>query len=440
LNTLDPSILPPQPVRISEVAEHAGRTVQLQGWLYNRRHSGKLYFLLVRDGSGILQCVVAKDQVSEATFAACGEMTQESAIRVTGVVRPDPRAASGHELTATEVEILSLAQEFPISKKDHGVEFLMDQRHLWLRSARQHALLLIRSEVVRACRELLDQRGFVLVDTPMFTPAACEGTSTLFEVPYFDQKAYLTQSGQLYNEATAMAFGRVYCFGPVFRAEKSKTRRHLTEFWMLEPEMAFAGIEEVMQVAEELVVGVVERVLDRRREELKRLERDTAPLERVRSPFPRLHYNDAAARLQARGNAFEWGGDFGAPDEEALAEEYDRPFFVHHFPASCKAFYMQPDPVDSRLSLSADMLAPEGYGEIVGGGQRVDDLALLERRIAEHNLPRAAFEWYLDLRRYGSVPHAGFGLGIERTVGWIAGIHHIRETIPFPRTIVRLTP
>jgi len=440
LDTPEPSILPPLPVRITDVPKHAGRSVQIQGWLYNRRHSGKLYFLLLRDGSGTIQCVVARDQVSEAAFAACGALTQESALRVTGVVRPDPRAAGGHELTVTDVEILSLAQDFPISKKDHGVEFLMDQRHLWLRSVRQHALLLIRSEVVRACRDLLDERGFVLVDTPMFTPAACEGTTTLFEVPYFDQKAYLTQSGQLYNEATAMAFGRVYCFGPVFRAEKSKTRRHLTEFWMLEPEMAFAGIEEVMQLAEELVVGVVERVLDRRREELKRLERDLAPLERVRSPFPRLHYNDAAARLIDRGHAFEWGGDFGAPDEDALAEDHDRPFFVHHFPASCKAFYMQPDPDDPRLSLSADMLAPEGYGEIVGGGQRVDDLALLERRIAEHKLPREAFEWYLDLRRYGSVPHAGFGLGIERTVGWIAGIHHIRETIPFPRTIVRLTP
>jgi asparaginyl-tRNA synthetase len=428
------------PVRVLDVHEQVGRTVQLQGWLYNRRHSGKLYFLLLRDGSGTIQCVVARDQVSDAAWAACEAMTQESAIRVTGTVRAEPRAPGGHELTAADVELLHRAADYPITKKEHGIEFLLDQRHLWLRSSRQHALLLIRSEVVRAIRDFLDDRGFVLVDTPMFTPAACEGTTTLFEVPYFEQKAYLTQSGQLYNEATAMAFGRVYCFGPVFRAEKSKTRRHLTEFWMVEPEMAFAGLEDVMQLAEGLVVAIVERVLDRRREELKRLERDTAPLERVRSPFPRLHYNDAAAQLEAQGHAFEWGSDLGAPDEEALVAGHDRPLFIHRFPAACKAFYMQPDPEDPRLTLSADLLAPEGYGEIVGGGQRVDDLALLERRITEHNLPRAAFEWYLDLRRYGSVPHAGFGLGIERAVGWIAGVHHIREAIPFPRTIVRLTP
>jgi asparaginyl-tRNA synthetase len=414
--------------------------VRIEGWLYNRRHSGKLYFLLLRDGSGTIQCVVAQDQVPEAAFAACGQATQESAIRVTGTVRADPRAPGGHELTVTDFEILNLAQDYPIAKKDHGVEFLMDHRHLWIRSSRQHALLLIRSEVIRACRDFLDQNGFVLVDTPMFTPAACEGTTTLFEVPYFEQTAYLTQSGQLYNEAAAMAFGRVYCFGPVFRAEKSKTRRHLTEFWMLEPEMAFAGLEEAMQVAEGLIVAVVERVLDRRKEELKQLERDVAPLERVRSPFPRVHYNEAAERLRQRGLPFEWGGDLGAPDEEALAADHDRPFFIHHFPAACKAFYMQPDPDDPRLSLSADLLAPEGYGEIVGGGQRIDDLALLERRLAEHQLPREAFEWYLDLRRYGSVPHAGFGLGIERTVAWLGGVHHIREAIPFPRTILRLTP
>ncbi len=430
----------PPRVRVADVSHHVGGPVELNGWLYNRRHSGKLYFLLLRDGSGTIQCVVAKDQVPERAFVAAGEMTQESAIRVTGTVRADPRAPGGHELTATDVEILSLAGEFPIAKKDHGVEFLMDNRHLWIRSARQHALLLVRSEVIRACRDILDERGFVLIDTPMFTPAACEGTTTLFEVPYFDMKAYLTQSGQLYNEATAMAFGRVYCYGPVFRAEKSKTRRHLTEFWMLEPEMAFAGLEDVMQLAEALVIGVVERVLDRRREELKVLERDVAPLERVRSPFPRLHYNEAAAKLVEKGLPFTWGSDFGAPDEDSLGVEHDRPFFVHHFPAACKAFYMQPDPEDPRLSLSADLLAPEGYGEIIGGGQRIDDLALLEQRLVEHHLPREAFEWYLDLRRYGSVPHAGFGLGIERTVAWIAGIHHIREAIPFPRTILRLTP
>jgi asparaginyl-tRNA synthetase len=425
---------------VAGVGRHVGAEVELRGWLYNRRHSGKLYFLELRDGSGTIQCVVAKGAVSEAAFAACGEMTPESALRLTGTVRADPRAPGGYELAVSDVEILALAADYPIAKKDHSIEFLLPIRHLWIRSAKQHALLRIRSEVVRACRDFLDDGDFVLVDTPMFTPAACEGTTTLFEVPYFGEKAYLTQSGQLYNEATAMSFGRVYSFGPVFRAEKSKTRRHLTEFWMVEPEMAFARLEDAMQVAEAMVVFVVERVLERRRTELEVLERDTAPLERVRSPFPRLHYDEAVARLQAKGRDFAWGGDFGAPDEEALVADFDRPVFVHHFPVAVKAFYMQPDPDDARFSLSADLLAPEGYGEIVGGGERISDLALLERRIAEHGLPREAFEWYLDLRRYGSVPHAGYGLGIERTVGWIAGIHHIREAIPFPRTIERLTP
>ncbi len=428
------------PVRVADVGRHVGATVELRGWLFNRRHSGKLFFLLLRDGSGTIQCVVSRDAVPAAAFAASDAATQESALRVRGTVRADSRAPGGYELTATDVEILSPAAEYPIAKKEHGVEFLLDHRHLWLRSAKQHALLRIRGEVIRACRDFLDSRDFLLVDAPMLTPAACEGTTTLFEVPYFDTKAYLTQSGQLYNEATAMAFGRVYCFGPVFRAEKSKTRRHLTEFWMVEPEMAFAGLEDVMQLSEAMVVSIVERVLERRRDDLSVLERDIAPLERVRSPFPRLHYSDAAAKLAAKGLPFTWGSDFGAPDEEALVADVDRPLFVHHFPAACKAFYMQPDADDARLSLSADLLAPEGYGEIVGGGQRIDDLAFLEQRIAEHNLPRDAFEWYLDLRRYGSVPHAGFGLGIERTVGWIAGIHHIREAIPFPRTIIRLTP
>ncbi len=428
------------PARVAEVGRHVGAEVELKGWLYNRRHSGKLYFIELRDGSGTIQCVVAKGAVSDPAFAACGEMTPESAIRLTGTVRADARAPGGHEIAVTDVEILALAAEYPISKKDHSIEFLLPIRHLWIRSAMQHALLRIRSEVVRACRDFLDDRDFVLVDTPMFTPAACEGTTTLFEVPYFGEKAYLTQSGQLYNEATAMSFGRVYSFGPVFRAEKSKTRRHLTEFWMVEPEMAFARLEDAMQIAEAMVVFIVERVLERRRAELEVLERDTAPLERVRSPFPRLHYDDAVARLKAKGRDFAWGGDFGAPDEEALVADYDRPVFVHRFPAAVKAFYMQPDPADPRLSLSADLLAPEGYGEIVGGGERISDLALLEQRLAEHGLPREAFEWYLDLRRYGTVPHAGYGLGIERTVGWIAGIHHIREAIPFPRTIERLTP
>jgi len=431
----------PPPVRIADFRLHAGEEVVLRGWLQNRRHSGKLYFLLVRDGSAVIQCVVSKQDVSEAAFEAAGRATQESAVQIRGIVQVDPRSPGGHELHAKDVEIVSLAQdEFPISNKEHGIEFLLDHRHLWLRSSRQHALLKVRDEVIRSCHDYLGAQGFLLVDTPIFTPAACEGTTTLFEVPYFDHKAYLTQSGQLYNEAAAMAFGRVYCYGPVFRAEKSKTRRHLTEFWMLEPEMAFATLEDAMQLAEGLLVAVVERVLDKRAEQLKVLERDTTPLTRVRSPFPRLHYNDAVTKLQAKGMQFEWGGDFGAPDETALVEDFDRPVFVHHFPAAIKAFYMQPDPADPRLSLSADLLAPEGYGEIVGGGQRIDRLELLEERLREHQLPRSAFEWYLDLRRYGSVPHAGFGLGIERTVSWLAGIHHVREAIPFPRTIVRLTP
>jgi asparaginyl-tRNA synthetase len=356
-------------------------------------------------------------------------------------VRVDPRSPGGHELSVSDLAIVSLARdEFPISNKEHGLEFLLDHRHLWLRSSRQHALLQVRDEVIRTCHDYLRDQGFLLIDTPIFTPAACEGTTTLFEVPYFEHKAYLTQSGQLYNEAAAMAFGRVYCYGPVFRAEKSKTRRHLTEFWMVEPEMAYAELEDAMQLAEGLVMAIVERVLDRRAEQLKVLERDTTLLTRVQSPFPRLHYNEAATRLQAKGLPFEWGGDLGAPDETALVEDFDRPVFVHHFPTACKAFYMAPDPTDARLSLSADLLAPEGYGEIVGGGQRIDQLELLEERLREHELPRAAFEWYLDLRRYGSVPHAGFGMGIERTVSWLAGIHHVREAIPFPRTIVRLTP
>jgi len=432
---------PPPRVRIAEVGKHAGERITIQGWLSNRRHAGKLYFLLVRDGSGTIQAVVSKNDVPEAAFAAAGEATHESAIRVTGAVRADPRSPGGYELSVADIEIVSLAEaEFPIAKKEHGIEFLLDHRHLWLRSSRQHALLKLRDEVIRTCHDFLAAEGFLLVDTPIFTPAACEGTTTLFEVPYFEDKAYLAQSGQLYNEATAMAFGRVYCYGPVFRAEKSKTRRHLTEFWMLEPEMAYAELEDVMQLSEKLIVAIVERALDRRREELKVLERDVTPLERVRSPFPRLHYQEAVDRLKAKGLPFEWGGDFGAPDEVALVEDFDRPVFVHHFPSAVKAFYMEPDPDNPRLSLSADLLAPEGYGEIVGGGQRIDDLQLLEERIREHDLPRSAFEWYLDLRRYGSVPHAGFGLGIERTVSWIAGIHHVREAIPFPRTIVRLTP
>jgi asparaginyl-tRNA synthetase len=427
--------------RIGALRDRIGEEVRIEGWLYNRRSSGKLEFLLVRDGSGTVQCVAVKAELPEDVFARCAATTQESSIRVTGVVREDKRAPSGVELSLRDIEIVGTSVDFPITPKEHGPSFLLDQRHLWIRSPRQAAILKIRHSLVKACRDWLDAEGFILADAPIFTPAACEGTTTLFETEYFEEKAYLTQSGQLYNEATAMALGRTYCFGPTFRAEKSKTRRHLIEFWMVEPEMAFATLDDVMVLIERFVEGIVGRVLEERREELKILERDTAPLERVRAPFPRLAYNDAARILkEEKGLPFEWGTDFGAADETALTENYDRPFFVHRFPAAVKAFYMKRDPGDERLSLSCDLLAPEGYGEIVGGGQREDSLDLLVGRIREHQLPMEAFEWYLDLRRYGSVPHSGFGMGIERTLTWITGIEHLRETIPFPRLLNRLRP
>jgi asparaginyl-tRNA synthetase len=427
-------------IYIEDVGKHDGEEVTLKGWLYNKRSSGKLHFLLVRDGTGVLQCVVFKKDVTPEQFELADHVAQESAVIVTGTVRADPRAPLGYELGVKSLEVVSSAPDYPITPKDHGVAFLLDHRHLWVRSARQHAILRIRSEVVNACRRFFDERGFTLFDSPILTPAACEGTTTLFETPYFDEKAYLTQSGQLYLEAGAMAFGKVYCFGPTFRAEKSKTRRHLMEFWMVEPEVAYMDLAGDMDLAEDFVEHVVQTVVTRRRADLETLERDVAKLERVRKPFPRIAYDEAIALLKEKGAAIDWGSDFGAEEETTISESFDRPVLIHRYPAACKAFYMKGDPADPRLALCVDMLAPEGYGEIIGGGQREDDYATLERKVADHNLPREAFEWYLDLRRYGSVPHAGFGMGIERVVTWICGLPHLRETIPFPRMLERLRP
>ena len=427
-------------VYISDVSKHADQEVKIHGWLYNKRSSGKLWFLQVRDGSGIIQAVVFKGDVSEEIFQRCEEVTQESSIVVTGKVSEDKRAPSGYELQMKDVQIVHLAEEYPISPKEHGSTFLMDHRHLWLRSSKQNAILRIRHEVIRACREFFDSRGFVLIDAPIFTPNACEGTTTLFETEYFGSKAYLTQSGQLYMEAGAMAFGKVYCFGPTFRAEKSKTRRHLTEFWMIEPEVAYLDLDGDMDLAEDFIAYIVQSVLENRRAELELIERDIAPLEKVTKPFPRISYDEAVDILKKKNIEFEYGNDFGAPDETAISDEFDKPLLVHRYPAQVKAFYMKNDPEQPDKALCVDMLAPEGYGEIIGGGQREDDLETLEQKIKEHDLPKEAFEWFLDLRRYGSVPHSGFGLGIERAVTWICGLNHLRETIPFPRLINRLNP
>ena len=426
---------------IEDIARHDGQAVTLRGWLHNRRSSGKIHFLTLRDGTGFIQCVMTKQAVGDDAFMRADHLAQESAIVVDGTVRADQRAPGGYEVDVARLEIVSESLNYPITPKEHGVDFLMDRRHLWIRAPRQQAILRIRHEVIDAVRDFFNARGFILADTPIFTPAACEGTTTLFPVQYFDEDtAYLTQSGQLYNEANAMALGRVYCFGPTFRAEKSKTRRHLTEFWMVEPEMAYADLEAVMNLAEALVVHVVERVLRTRRRELAVLERDIAKLERVKAPFPRLSYDAAAKLLKEKGLPFEWGGDFGAPDETAISEQFDRPVCVHRYPSAIKAFYMKPDPARPDVALCVDVLAPEGYGEIIGGGQRIDDYDLLLQRIKEHNLPQEAFEWYLDLRRYGSVPHGGFGMGIERVVTWICGIDHLREAIPYPRMLYRIYP
>lgn len=432
---------------IRDVSKHAGEEITIKGWLYNMRSSGKLIFPQIRDGSGIIQGVVFKKNVPEQVWNDFEKLTQESSIIVRGTVRADERAPGGYELDVTGVEVLQVAESYPITPKEHGVEYLMDHRHLWLRSRRQHAILSVRAEVIRAVRDYFDSNGFLLMDTPIFTPAACEGTTTLFGVDYFeDSKAYLTQSGQLYNEATAAAFGKVYCFGPTFRAEKSKTRRHLTEFWMVEPEVAFLDLNGVMNLAEDFLTFIVHRVLENRRKELDELERDVSKLEKIQTPFPRLQYDDAVKMLQEaheRGEVetrFEWGGDFGSPDETYISSQYDRPVIVHRYPTAVKAFYMKPDPERPELALCVDVLAPEGYGEVIGGGQRADDLDYLLKQIRDHSLPEESFDWYLDLRKYGTFPHGGFGMGIERCTAWICGIEHIRETIPFPRMLYRLKP
>jgi len=432
--------LPPY-AYIEDLASRVGQEVTLRGWLYRKRSSGKVRFLILRDGTGLVQGVMVKNKIPDEDFAAFDRLTQESSLTVSGLVRAEPRAPGGYELDLSAVQLLHLAQDYPIAPKEHGIDFLLNHRHLWLRSPRQQAILRVRDEISRACRDFFSQRRFVLVDTPIFTPTACEGTTTLFATDYFgERQAYLTQSGQLYLEAAAMALGKVYCFGPTFRAEKSKTRRHLTEFWMLETEIAFAELPDILELAEALICYLVERILAQRRAELTLLERPLAPLEAIQAPFPRLTYTEALARLAAAGYQVAWGEDLGAPEETFLSQAFDRPVMITHYPSECKAFYMKPDPTEPRTVLCVDVLAPEGVGEIIGGSQREDDLAALQARLREHNLPQEPLEWYLDLRRYGSVPHSGFGLGLERLVAWICGLHHVREAIPFPRLMDRLTP
>jgi len=427
-------------IRIKDLPNHLGENVTLNGWLYNKRTAGKLQFAIVRDGSGYLQCVVPKNEVSEATWRAVEEVTQESTVRVTGTVRAEKRAPGGVELGVTAFEIVALTQDYPITPKEHGTAFLMDIRHLWFRSSKQHAILRIRNEIEQTCRDFFYERDFVLIDSPILTPAACEGTSTLFETDYFGEKAYLSQSGQLYLEPAAAAFGRVYCFGPTFRAEKSKTRRHLMEFWMVEPEVAFLEFDGLQDLAEEFIETIVDRVLDRCPEELKTLERDTSRLERVTRPFPRITYRQAIDLLAGKGMPVKFGDDFGGDEETAIANSFDRPVMITRYPAAIKAFYMQPDPNDPSVALALDMIAPEGYGEIIGGSQRIHDHDLLLQRLREHDLPIEAFQWYLDIRKYGTFPHSGFGMGVERVVAWICGVPHLRETIPYPRMLTRIYP
>jgi asparaginyl-tRNA synthetase len=434
---------------IAEIGRHEGETVTIRGWLYNLRESGKLLFPIFRDGSGQIQGVVPKSAVPPEVFEAIKGLTQESSVIVEGKVRADKRAPGGYELDVSNVKVLQRVAEgdpYPITPKEHGVDFLMEHRHLWVRSPRQAAILRVRAEIIKAARDFFDDRGFTLTDPPIITPAACEGTTTLFPVDYFDEQAYLTQSGQLYIEATAMALGKVYSFGPTFRAEKSKTRRHLTEFWMVEPEVAYATLDDLMNLAEGLISFLVKRCLERRRTDLQTIGRDVAKLEKIEPPFPRITYDEAVQKLQeghAKGaieNNFEWGGDLGSPDETYLSSQYEKPVMIHRYPATVKAFYMEPDPQRPELALCVDVLAPEGYGEIIGGSQRMASHELLLQRIREHNLPESAFQWYLDLRKYGSVPHGGFGMGVERAVAWICGLEHVRETIPFPRMLYRLYP
>ena len=428
-------------IYIEDIHLHVGEEVIIAGWLYNKRSSGKIHFLLVRDGTEVIQCVVVKGQVPDEVFSLYEQLGAETSLLVKGQVSEDKRSPLGFELQVNDILTIHIpAKEYPISPKEHGVEFLMDHRHLWLRSRKQYAVLRIRHEIISAIRDFFNERNFIMIDTPIFTPAAAEGTSTLFTTDYFGMNAYLTQSGQLYAEAAALALGKVYCFGPTFRAEKSKTRRHLTEFWMVEPEVAYFDLDDDMKLAEDFVSYIVQRVLERRKTELEILERDVTKLQSVVVPFPRISYSEAVDILKNNGTDFEWGNDFGGSDETVISAQFDRPVIVHRYPAAVKAFYMKRDPQDDRLALAMDVLAPEGYGEIIGGSQREDDYDTLLARIKEHELPTEPYEWYLDLRRYGSVPHAGFGLGLERTVGWICGIPHIRETIPFARTIYRLSP
>ena len=428
-------------ISIKDAPRYSGQEVEIRGWSFNVRSSGSIAFLQLRDGSGRIQGVVVKNEVAPADWDAAKSLTIESSVIVTGLVKEDKRSPSGVELQVKTVRPVALAAEYPIGKKEHGVDFLMDQRHLWLRSSRQEAIMRVRDEIEFAFRDFMRQRGFMLADSPVFTPSACEGTSDLFEVKYFDDKAYLTQSGQLYQEATSAALGKTYCFGPTFRSEKSKTRRHLTEFWMLEAEASYMDWKENMQLQEDLVVFTLKRVLENRHGDLAVLERNVAPLEKAaEGGFPRLSHAEAVAKLHELGSDIKPDDDFGADDETILTKQYDKPIFIHHYPVGVKAFYMKPDPDDPRYALNDDMLAPEGYGEVIGGSQRIDDLKLLEQRIEDHKLPKEAFEWYLDLRRYGSVPHSGFGIGLERTVAWICGLDHVRETIPFARTIQRLKP
>jgi asparaginyl-tRNA synthetase len=424
---------------IEDLAGHVGGEVEVKGWVYHLRSSGKIRFVVLRDGTGLVQCIVTEEESPEA-FEIFPRLVQETSCSVTGLVREDKRAPGGYEILARGIRVIQDSEPYPITPKEHGVAFLLEQRHLWLRSSKQSAILRIRAEVEKACRDFLDQRGFVAVDSPILTPSAAEETTTLFEVDYFGSKVYLSQSGQLYNEASAMALGRVYCFGPTFRAEKAKTRRHLTEFWMLEPEIAFGDLDTVFELSEGMTMAVIEQVLARRRRELDVLERDVTKLERIRGPFSKITYTEAVEILKRKGFDMEFGDPLGADEETALSLDFDRPVFIHRYPAATKAFYMQPDPEDPRLAMCTDMLAPEGYGEIIGGSERIYDKDLIEARIREFGVPMDSFRWYLDLRRYGSVPHSGFGLGIERTVGWICGLHHIRETIPFPRMIYRVYP
>ena len=425
---------------IEDIGQHVDQEVTIKGWLYNKTDKGKLHFLMIRDGTGVIQAVVFQNNVSSHVFEEAGKLTQESSLMVTGIIKKDDRAPGGYEMDVNHLEIVQIAQPYPITPKEHGTAFLMEQRHLWIRSSRQHAVLRVRSEIICACREFFDQRGFILVDTPILTPAACEGTTTLFGIDYFDQQAYLAQSGQLYSEASCMSLGKVYCFGPTFRAEKSKTRRHLMEFWMVEPEVAFAELDDIMKLGEDYVSYIVQRVLEKRQEELKLLERDTSLLEKVTAPFPRISYHEAFDILEKEGTETPRGADLGGTDETVISSHFDRPVMVHRYPKAVKAFYMEPDPEDPELVLCVDVLAPEGYGEIIGGSQRIHDHDLLLERIQEHDLPAEAFQWYIDLRKYGSVPHSGFGMGIERVVAWICGIEHVRETIAFPRMLYRIYP